>query len=141
MAILKLTKNELRDQQKKLVLFQKYLPTLQLKKARLQLEVNKATLEIAALKAEFSTSRSSVTEFSPLLLNKGEADILKYAEISYVKKHYENIAGIEIPIFEEVVFHPADYFLFSTPIWTDAATDLVRSLVIAREKLSFRERA
>jgi V/A-type H+-transporting ATPase subunit D len=136
MAALKLTKNELRDQQKKLVLFQRYLPTLQLKKARLQLEVNKATIEIVALKGEFLSSQETVTEFSPLLLNKSEADVLQYAEISYVKKHYENVAGVEIPIYEQIIFHDADYFLFDTPVWTDSATTLVRDLVISREKLS-----
>ena len=139
MATVKLTKNELREQQKKLVLFQKYLPTLQLKKARLQLEVNKASLEIVALKGTFSANRSAVAEFSPLMINKSEADILHYAEISYVKKHYENIAGVEIPIFEEVVFHPAEYSLFNTPIWTDAATELVRAMIVAREQLSIGE--
>jgi len=139
MATLKLTKNELRDQQKRLTLFQKYLPSLQLKKARLQSEVNKATIEVATLKGEFSRVRIAVQEFSPLLLDKREADILQYAEISYVKKHYENVAGVEIPIYEEVVFHDADYFLFDTPIWTDVATGIVRNLVIARERLSIGE--
>jgi V/A-type H+-transporting ATPase subunit D len=136
MATLKLTKNELRDQQKRLTLFQKYLPSLQLKKARLQSEVDKATLEVIALKSDFSSSKSAVSNFSSLLLNKIEVDILQFAEISYVKKHYENVAGVEIPIFEDVIFHDLDYFLFDTPIWTDIAIRKVRSLIITREKLA-----
>ena len=139
MATLKLTKNELRDQQKRLTLFQKYLPSLQLKKARLQSEVNKASVEVATLKGEFSRTRLAVQDFSPLLLDRRETDVLQYAEISYVKKHYENVAGVEIPIYEEVVFHDADYFLFDTPIWTDTATSIVRNLVIGRERLSIGE--
>lgn len=134
MATLKLTKNELRDQQKRLTLFEKYLPSLQLKKARLQSEVDKATLEVAALKSEFSKSKQSVKDFASLLLNRTEVDILQQAEISYVKKHYENVAGVEIPIYEDVIFHDVEYSLFDTPIWADAASSQVRSLVISREK-------
>lgn len=132
----KLTKNELRDQQKRLSLFQKYLPTLQLKKAMLQFEVTQAVTEIAHLKEVFGKAKEVAEDFSPLLL---ETDVIHYAEISYIKKHYENIAGVEIPIFENIVFHEPDYFLFDTPVWTDRATELIRELLVAREKVSIAE--
>ena len=139
MATLKLTKNELREQQKRLSLFCKYLPSLQLKKARLQSEVDKSAVEVTALKGEFAHSKQIIRGFSPLLLDKGEVDIAQYADISYVKKHYENVAGVDIPIYEEVIFHEITYSLFATPIWTDSATHLVRAFLIAKEKLSIGE--
>ena len=49
MAEIKLTKNELRNQQTNWLNSQKYLPTLQLKKAMLQAEVQEVRLEIAKL--------------------------------------------------------------------------------------------
>ncbi|MFN0065614.1 MAG: hypothetical protein ACKVOH_05190 [Chlamydiales bacterium] len=49
MAEIKLTKNELRAQQIKLGQLRKYLPTLQLKKAMLQTQVNEVRLEIRRL--------------------------------------------------------------------------------------------
>jgi V/A-type H+-transporting ATPase subunit D len=139
MATLKLTKNELRDQQRRLSLFQKYLPTLQLKKAMLQFEVSQAIAEIVQLKETFGEAKKIVLGFSPLLLDKTSCDVVKYAEVVHVKKHYENIAGVEIPIFEKVIFKEPDYFLFDTPIWTDRAMELVRDLVSAREKVGIAE--
>ena len=139
MATLKLTKNELRDQQRRLSLFQKYLPTLQLKKAMLQFEVSQAIAEIYQLKAQFGEAKRTVAHFSALLLDKTSCDVVQYAEVVHVKKHYENIAGVEIPIFEKVLFKEPDYFLFDTPVWTDRATELVRELVIAREKVAVAE--
>ena len=139
MAILKLTKNELREQQKRLGLFQKYLPTLQLKKAMLQFEVNLATLEIAQRRNEFAKSRAVVEDFSPLLLDKSFAEVIIGAEIVHVKKHYENIAGVEIPIFEQVLFKESEYFLFDTPIWADQALELLREFIICREKVFIAE--
>ena len=53
MAEIKLTKTELRTQQLKLERLQKYLPTLQLKKAMLQLEVNHAQSAIEQLRQSF----------------------------------------------------------------------------------------
>ena len=53
MAEIKLTKNELRNQQNKLSQLEKYLPTLQLKKALLQLEVNEARGEITQFEENY----------------------------------------------------------------------------------------
>ncbi len=60
MADFKLTKNELRAQQKRLAQLEKYLPTLQLKKAMLQAEVQKARLEIAELNRDFELAHGHV---------------------------------------------------------------------------------
>ena len=137
--MLKLTKNELRDQQGRLALFQKYLPTLQLKKAMLQFEVNQAVLEIQRKKEQFSASRLSLDKFAPLLLENQAADPLEFARIVQVQKHFENVAGAEIPVFDDIVFKEADYFLFDTPVWMDQAVALTREFVISREKLKIAE--
>lgn len=132
---LKLTKNELRDQQLRRTLFQRYLPTLQLKKAMLQFEVNQATIEIEQKREEFVAARLTAKNFSPLLLDKSAVDPLDYVQILQVRKHYENIAGAEVPIFDSIVFREADYFLFSTPVWLDRSLELLKEFLIAREKL------
>lgn len=132
---LKLTKNELRTQQTRLTQFLRYLPTLQLKKAMLQFEVSIVVMEIEKLEAEFKFIWSRVEEFSPFLIEKVTVNIMQYADILHVKKHYENIAGVEIPIFDKVVFREPEYFLFDTPVWTERATEILRELVIAREKI------
>ena len=139
MATLKLTKNELRDQQKRLALFERYLPTLQLKKAMLQFEVSLVITEISQLKEKFGSAKETVAHFSLLLADKTACDVVQYAEVIYVKQHYENVAGVEIPIFENVVFKESDYFLYDTPVWVDRATELIRDLVIAREKVNIAE--
>lgn len=135
MTTLKLTKNELRTQQTRLTQFQKYLPTLQLKKAMLQFEVGICLIEIEKLQEESRTSFDKVRAFAPFLVEKVTVNIELYAEVLHVKKHYENIAGVEIPIFEEIVFKEPEYFLFDTPPWTEAATESLRELVTAREKV------
>jgi V/A-type H+-transporting ATPase subunit D len=136
---IKLTKNELRSQQTRLTQFQRYLPTLQLKKAMLQFEVSLALMEIQKLKEDFAAIRARVEIFSPFLVEKVAVDIMQYADIVHVKKQYENIAGVEIPIFKAIVFREPEYFLFDTPVWTEKATEMLREMVTAREKIKIAE--
>lgn len=138
MAI-KLTKNELRNQQTRLSQFQRYLPTLQLKKAMLQFEVSLAQMELSRLRDEMHLVRHQVEDFSPFLLEKVAVNLTTYADILYVKKRYENIAGVEIPIFDNITFRDADYALFDSPVWTDLATEILREFATAREKISIGE--
>jgi V/A-type H+-transporting ATPase subunit D len=127
MSVLKLTKNELRNQQTQLNQLQRYLPTLQLKKSMLQFEVNNVYTEITVLKEELVRKKSTIEGFSSLLLEKVDYDLTAYADIQYVKKRYENI--------EQVVFRPPVYFLYDTPAWTESATALLQDMVVVREQL------
>lgn len=139
MNSLKLTKNELRLQQLRLSQLRKYLPTLQLKKALLQYEVNHTQLEIGMLTEEMDRNRNRVEPFSPFLLEKVHINLRNFAEVQHVKKRYENIAGVEIPIFETVIFKDPEYFLFDTPVWTESAAEILREMVISREKMNVAE--
>lgn len=136
---LKLTKNELRNQQTRLSQFLRYLPTLQLKKAMLQFEVTLVHMEIGRLVEEMSLNQKKVEEFSPFLTDQVTIDLTRYADVLHVKKRYENVAGVEIPIFDKVIFQEADYPLFDTPVWSESAIDLLREMVTAKEKVSIAE--
>lgn len=133
--MIKLTKNELRDQQSRLSQLEKYLPTLQLKKAMLQIEVNNTQIELQDLEEILEKSKERVVEFSSLLAEKVDCDVCKYAEVVHVNKSYENIAGVEIPTFQSVVFKEEDYSLFDTPSWTDSALLHVRKMVSIIENI------
>lgn len=135
MAEIKLTKNELRAQQFRLSQLEKYLPTLQLKKALLQTEVNEARIEILRLQNAFDEVRVNVANFSGLLSEHVGIDFTAAAKISTINKQYENIAGVDIPIFQNVDFELFDYPLFSTPPWLDAAVEGLRQLAIARAQV------
>ncbi|MEM7174365.1 MAG: V-type ATP synthase subunit D [Chlamydiota bacterium] len=134
--MIKLTKNELRDQQLRLSQLQKYLPTLQLKKAMLQTEVNQATLEIEALTDAYQKDKEVCASFQALMTDPAAFYLSYGTQIAQVKKEYENIAGVDIPHFDSVIFKPAGYTLFDTPLWLDSALNKLRTLVIAREKVT-----
>ncbi|MES2345330.1 MAG: V-type ATP synthase subunit D [Chlamydiota bacterium] len=132
---IKLTKMELRSQQVKLAQLQKYLPTLQLKKAMLQVEVNTAQHEINQLKGEFKSAEERVLKFSRLLSDKSAPDLFSAIKIHKVGKKYENIAGIDVPYFEGISFEAPSYALFDTPLWMESAVLWIHDLLTLREKI------
>lgn len=141
MAEIKLTKNELRSQQDRHQQLEKYLPTLQLKKAMLQAEVVDARLEILKAEEIFNDIRSQVDEFSPLMTERLSIDIRDSAKITKVNRRYENIAGVEVPYYESMEFAEFNYSFFDTPPWLDTVIAAMRTLAeantriqIAREK-------
>lgn len=135
MADIKLTKNELRNQQMHLAQLEKYLPTLQLKKAMLQAEVQEVRQQIQRLEQAQSKNKERVDAFSALLTEKMTVDPFQAAKVKHVHKHYENIAGVEIPYFEKVDFEEISYSLFETAPWLDAAIVELRKLAEARERI------
>lgn len=136
MAEIKLTKTELRLQQNRLAQLQKYLPTLQLKKAMLQVQVNDARLEIVQLEEEFQRLHKRLESYSALLTDEAIGiDLMQAAKILKINRRFENIAGVEVPYFESVVFEDLHYRLIDTPPWVDAAIVGLRSTVEARTNI------
>lgn len=135
MAEIKLTKNELRMQQSKLSQLEKYLPTLQLKKAMLQVEVNEARFEIVHLEEAYQKLYDASKYYAPLLSEKMSLDLTNAAKILNVKKRYENIAGIEVPYFESISFEDFQYDLIDTPAWIDPVVSGLRDLATATAKI------
>lgn len=135
MSVVKLTKTELRVQQVKLERLQKYLPTLQLKKALLQVEVLGAQSEIEALSSQFAVSYQKVDAYSLLFTDRSAFDFFSAVKIENVVKKIENVAGVDTPILEKVIFSPSTYSLFDSPVWFESAILGVQELISLREHI------
>ena len=139
MAQIKLTKTELRVQQVKLAQLQKYLPTLQLKKAMLQAEIDQAQAEIDLLFQNFRQQETKVDAYSALFSDRSSSTFLSAVTLSEVLVTHENIAGVDIPLFQEAIFKDADYSLFDTPVWYESAIEGVKKLLTLKEQIKVGE--
>lgn len=142
MADVKLTKNELRAQQVRLKQLNRYLPTLQLKKAMLQTEVMEARVEIERLNKSYAALEEEAREWAPLLTLPTTLDPAAAAVVLDIKRRHENIAGVDVYYLDSLTFKDVSYSLFETPPWVDDVVIGVRKLKekqiereIAREKL------
>lgn len=129
MAKIKLTKNELKVQRDALKRFERYLPTLQLKKQQLQLEVRQLREQMAALERQMEESLKAC-ESSIRLLSGPDASLpgLEVSVRSF-KVTRRNVAGIDVPLFAGLEFAQSTYDIYTTPPWYDDAVNLVRTRV------------
>ncbi len=137
--MIRLTKTELRFQQQRLQQLMKYLPTLHLKKMMLQIEVNQAQLEIEDLQNEFGFNEKKISAYAQLFSDRSATDLFPSVKVQEVKKRYENIAGVDIPVLEKVIFQEPTYMLFDSPSWLDAAIVGLQELITIREKIRIAE--
>ena len=122
MAKIKLTKNEQKAQKDALKMYQRYLPTLTLKKQQLQSESR--TIEQKA--NEVRAQRVALEqEFKVWISVFGEEEAFKPGMVTVrnIKKGVGNIAGVTIPVYEGAEFGRGDYDLYETPLWIDLAAD------------------
>lgn len=135
MATKKFTKIELSHLQKKLVLFLRYLPTLKLKKSLLQLQVQKATMEIEEFHRAHQKEKSTVSHFVKLLSSTDLSDCEESVVVKEVVLGWENIAGIEVPSMREIRFVEVSSPLMYQPVWSDDMILHLRSLRSAQERV------
>ncbi len=122
MAKLKLTKNEQKVQKDALKMYQRYLPTLTLKKQQLQTEIRTIDAKAKAVRAQREQLEKEFDEWISVF---GEADAFKpgMVTVKNIKKGVGNIAGVTIPVYEGADFSRGDYDLYETPLWIDMAAD------------------
>ena len=126
MAKIKYTKTELKQQRDALRRFERYLPTLQLKKQQLQLEVRQLEIEIEAKAEEERKAREDLSEWVKLFALP--VRIEDYLKVSQLHKSTNNIAGVTIPVLENVTFDRVTPDLFRTDPWLDDALDMLETL-------------
>lgn len=134
MSKIKLTKGELKRQRDALRRYERYLPTLQLKKQQLQLEILRQNTLLQEKARLSQRRRETILAWSGLLTDPG-VDIRPYLKPQQVISSGRNIAGIDIPVFERVDFAPQTYDLFQTPMWLDVFIGQARIWVGLEEEL------
>lgn len=118
---IKLTRPELKRYREALARYERYLPMLKLKQQRLQVTLR----EVARQRREAEEARDKVDaalrQYRSVLADRAGIPLEAWAHPSEVQLDKKNIAGVEVPVFRDVVFPEARYSLFVTPPWVDRA--------------------
>lgn len=130
---IKLSQGELKRQRDSLRQYERYLPTLQLKKQQLQLEILNQNSAERERSQSLSQKERSAEEWSALLAEFPEiSQLLRPKEVNLGRK---NVAGVELPVFEGMEFEQAVYDLFLAPLWVDRGIEALREIVTQREEI------
>jgi len=125
MAKIKLTKNEQKKQKDSLKRFQRYLPTLMLKKQQLQAEIRLVDNHMAEMLALKEQREAGFKKWIAVFGEEGvfTKDMLR---VTKMLAGEGNVAGVAIPVFEGAEFEVSDYDIVKKPLWVDLAVDNMR---------------
>ena len=129
MAKIKLTKNEHKKQKDSLKMFQRYLPTLMLKKMQLQAEIRIVEVRLLELQTAKAQLEAAFNKWIAIFGEQGvfTPDILR---ITKMLTGEGNIAGVAIPLFEGADFEIAEYDLIEKPLWLDMAVEKMKEALL-----------
>lgn len=106
-------KTSLQGLEKDLKMRQRTLPTLQSKETALRLEVKRAKDEIRQLDEEVNCR---IKDYDQMLALWGEFDT-SLIHVDDVRMSIKKIAGVRVPVLDEVVYSTKEFSIFSAPKW------------------------
>ena len=118
---IRLTRPELKRQRDALARFVRYLPMLKLKQQQLQGTVLKVDQQHRQSVAEVAEAQGRIEPYRRLLADLAGINVAELSRPVEVVTHQRNVAGVNLPVLDEVQFGPLRYSLFGTPPWVDRA--------------------
>jgi len=145
MAKIKLTKNEQKKQKDALKRFQRYLPTLILKKQQLQMVIRQVEMKVEKKEVEIRQIEDSLKSWVAVF---GENEVFpqdsflaggrgleSLIRIRTIRKGSGNIAGVEIPVFDGLEYEPLEYDIFRAPLWIDRGLAVLKEVALLHAEI------
>ncbi|BCX88565.1 V/A-type H+/Na+-transporting ATPase subunit D [Methylomarinovum tepidoasis] len=139
MAELKLSKQALTQQQEQLKLYHRLLPSLDLKRRQLSIEVKKAEAEHAAIHQELEALQRHIGEELPMLAHP-DFKLQALVTLAGFEVGEQNIVGVRLPVLERLECRVADYSRLATPPWVDVLVERLKQAVELQLKLDIAAR-
>ena len=126
MGKVKNTKTELKAQRDALKRYKRYLPTLQLKKQQLQMEIRTVEQRVAEKRAEEEAARGALADW--VKLYSEPLDYLSWLSVESIEVEPGNIAGVAVRSLKDIRFRRAVPDLWATPDWLDEGLSTLETL-------------
>ncbi len=138
MAKVSLSKSSLSRQTQQLKSYQKFLPSLDLKRKQLLGERVRAQATVRALEEQLARIRQRVGESLPMLANDG-LDLSGLVQVRRVELGRENVVGTWLPKVEQVEIATRPYGYLSRPHWIEPLVELLAASARLRIELRVAE--
>lgn len=118
MAKFSLSKSSMLREARQLKSFERFLPSLDLKRKQLISERARARESRGRIESEMDTLQQSVRDDLPMLANY-EIDLRGLVKLRQVRIGIENIMGASLPVVESVELEVEQYGYLAKPHWVD----------------------
>jgi len=131
---LALNKTALKQQRDQLALYQRFLPSLDLKRQQLMADYQRARRAFEETQREIDELKSSSGGLLALL-GASEQDLTGLVRVEAVQISEENVLGVRLPVVGDVQLQVAEYSMLAKPFWVDLLVELLQSMAKLRIRL------
>ncbi|HPV49222.1 MAG TPA: V-type ATP synthase subunit D [Smithellaceae bacterium] len=131
---IKLNKVSLREQKQKMALYQRFLPALEARKQQFLMQLGVVRKDIRKQEDALAQLMADMALWAPLIRDM-EGLLKSFLTIRQIRVALHNVAGLKIPLFEEVVFEDPSYSVFATSYSFEIVLERLREAIRRREKL------
>ena len=128
MPRLALNKTSLNRESRQLNTYERFLPSLDLKRRQLIAERNRANKELAATDRRIEDLETSVGPELPMAADK-RLNLRGLVAVERVQIGQENLVGLRLPLLEDVQMRRASYSFLARPHWVDVLANVLESLL------------
>lgn len=128
MAKLVLSKTGLRKQRENMRLYERVLPSLELKRMQLTAELKRARGQLDETMDDEENLKQKVARQLPMLAD-AEMDLSGLVDVENIDLGEENMVGLRLPTLAAVQFKVADYSMLAWPHWTDVLVERIKQMV------------
>ena len=139
MAKLSLNKSALQKERKLLALYQRVLPSLDLKRQQLMMELAKAKKTLTKNIKEIEEQQERTGNTIPMLAII-EIELSGLVKIREVLTELENVVGVKLPVLKDVDFDQINYSFLGKPHWVDVLVERLKEAARMHERLKISEK-
>jgi V/A-type H+-transporting ATPase subunit D len=139
MARLALNKSSLSKLSRQLRTFERYLPSLDLKRKQLMAERARAQAAVQRTLRDMRVLRESIAAQLPMLANH-EIELEDLVRLKTVRLGEENVVGSRLPVLEDKVVEVRDYGYLEKPHWVDRVVEALTDMIELQLRLAVERR-
>jgi V/A-type H+-transporting ATPase subunit D len=139
MSRVSLSKSSLAKQNRALQTYERYLPSLDLKRKQIMIERAKEVVAQEETRASIAALRERVAEGLPMLANR-EIGLPDLVRVKGARLGEENLLGTRLPVLEALDLVKRDYGFLSLPHWVDTLVDALSEMLTLQAQLALHDR-
>ncbi|WP_017296867.1 V-type ATP synthase subunit D [Nodosilinea nodulosa] len=138
MAKIAFNKGALKAQKDQIDVYERFLPSLDLKKTQLLIEVNRAEQMLRAAKEQTATDQGRVQSWVALL-SATPLELSRLVTLVGWEKRHESVAGVRVPVLGDIQFQVRPYTRLGSPLWIDALVESLQEAASQQLKVTILE--
>lgn len=124
----------MQEERSQLKLYESTLPSLDLKRRQLTVELAKARQTYLETQQAVASLETSIGQQLPMLANP-DIEITGLVEMTDFELGEENVVGVRLPVLSRIHCTVADYSLLAKPAWVDVLVERLRDVAELRTQV------